>query len=61
MGFDFGFMTRFLISTTELFISMNSFTITERNKNQRMYQWICDKKVILRKFAKDDCLNTELC
>ena len=33
-GCDSGFTTRFWISTIELFVIMNSFTITERNKNQ---------------------------
>ena len=39
-------MTRFWISVTELFITMNSFTVTERNKNQWIYQWICDIQII---------------
>ena len=46
MGRDFGFMTRFWISTTELFVIMNSFMIIERNKNQWIYQWICDIQII---------------
>ena len=29
-----------------LFIIMNSFTITERNKNQWIYQWICHIQII---------------
>ena len=27
------------------FFIMNSFTITERNKNQQIYQWICDIQI----------------
>ena len=46
MDRDFGFMTRFWISTTELFLIMNSFAITERNKIQCIYQWICDIQII---------------
>ena len=64
MGLDFGFMTRFWISTTELFVIMNSFLITERNESMdlSMDMWHSNNmKVILCKFAKDDCLNTELC
>ena len=65
MGHNFRFMTRFGISTSELFVIMNSFTVAERNKDQWIYQWICDIQIILEvmlcKFAKDDCLNTELC
>ena len=34
MGRDLGFTTRFWISTTEFFVIINSFLITERNKNQ---------------------------
>ena len=37
-----GFITRLWVSTTEVFVTMNSFTITERNENQWIYQWICD-------------------
>ena len=33
MGCDFGFMTRFRISTTELPVIVNYFTITERKIN----------------------------
>ena len=39
-------MTRFWISTTELFVIMNSFTITEGNKNQWIYQWMCCVQII---------------
>ena len=46
MGCDFGFMARFWISTTQLFVIMNSFTITERNKNQWIYQWISNIQII---------------
>ena len=46
MGRDFRFITRFWISMTELFIIMNSFMITERKKNQWIYQWICDIQII---------------
>ena len=46
MGRDFRFMPRFWISTTELFVIMNSFTITEGNKNQWIYQWICYVQII---------------
>ena len=42
MGRDFGLMTRSSISKTELFVIMNSLTITEKSKNQWIYQWICD-------------------
>ena len=31
---------------TELFVTMNSFTITEENENQWIYQWICDIQII---------------
>ena len=34
------------ISMTELFVIMNSFTITEINKNQWIYQWIFDIQII---------------
>ena len=47
-GSDLGFTTRFWISITELFVTMNSFTITERNKNQWIYQWICDIQIVLK-------------
>ena len=40
------FGTRFWIFTTELFVIMNSFKITERNKNKWIYQWICDIQII---------------
>ena len=36
MGRDWGFTTKFFISTIELLVIMNSFMITEKNK----YQWI---------------------
>ena len=39
-----GFTTRFWISTTELFATMNSFPITEKKKF--MYQWICGIQII---------------
>ena len=45
-GRDLGFMTKFWISTTELFVIMNSCMITERNKNQWIYQWTCDIQMI---------------
>ena len=45
-GRDMGLKTRFLISMTELLVTMNSFTITERNKNEWIYQWICDFQMI---------------
>ena len=44
-----------------LIVIMNSFIITERCKNQWIYQWICDiqnMKVILLKFVKDHCFWT---
>ena len=47
-GSDLGFTTRFWISITELFVTMNSITITERNKNQWIYQWICDIQIVLK-------------
>ena len=34
------------ISVTELFVVMNSSVITERNKNQWIYQWICNIQII---------------
>ena len=34
------------ISMTELFVIMNSLTITEKNKNQWIYRWICDIQMI---------------
>ena len=46
MGRDFGLMTRSWISKTELFVIMNSLTITEKSKNQWIYQWICDIQII---------------
>ena len=46
MGCDFGSMTRFWISMTELFIIINSFTITERSKIQLIYQWVCGIQII---------------
>ena len=45
-GSDLGFTTRFRISMTELFITMNSFKITEGNENQCIYQLICDIQII---------------
>ena len=45
-GYDLGFTTRFWISMTELFGTMNSFVITERNENQWIYQCICDIQII---------------
>ena len=36
IGCDLGCSTRFWISTTELIVIMNSFPITEKNKNQRI-------------------------
>ena len=45
-GRDAGFTTRFWISKTELFVIMNVFTIAERNKDQWIYQWICDIQII---------------
>ena len=45
-GSDLGFTTRFWISMTELFVTMNSFMITEGNENQWIYQWICDIQII---------------
>ena len=39
-GTDLGFTTRFWISMTELFVSMNYFMITVGNKSQCIYQWI---------------------
>ena len=45
-GSDLGFTTRFWISMTELFVTMNSFMIAERNRNQWIYQWICDIQII---------------
>ena len=45
-GSDLGFTTRFWISMTELFLIMSFFTITGRNKNQWIYQWICDIQIL---------------
>ena len=45
-GSDLGFTTRFWISMTELFVTINSFMITEGNGNQLIYQWICDIQII---------------
>ena len=41
-GHDLGFMTMFWISMTGLLFIMNFFTITQRNQNQWIYQWIYD-------------------
>ena len=53
MGCDFGSMTRFWISMTELFIIINSFMITVRSKNQLIYQWVCGIQIIW----KLSCVN----
>ena len=45
---DLWFTTRFWISMTELFFTMNSFIIAEGNENQWIYQWICDIQIIQR-------------
>ena len=67
---DLGFTTRFWTSLTELFVTMNSVTIAERNKNQWIYQRICDIQVIwklsyvilrLRRSLFLNSLNNELC
>ena len=61
MGRDLGFTAKFWISTIELFVIMNSFTITERNESVdlAMDLWHSnDMKVILLKFAKDHCFWT---
>ena len=42
---DLRFTTRFWISTTELFVILNSFMITERKKSQWIYQWIWDIQI----------------
>ena len=68
-GSDLGFTTRFWISMTELFVTMNSFMIAERNRNQWIYQWICDIQIIWklsylilpRIIVFFNSLNTELC
>ena len=57
----FGSHNKFWISMTELFVTMNSFTITEGSGNQWIYQWICDIQIIwkfLRNFAEDHCFWT---
>ena len=41
-----GVTTRFWISITELLVTMNSFTITERSEYQWIYQWICDIQIM---------------
>ena len=41
-----GSTTRFWISIIKLFVIMNSFMITVRNKNQWILQWICDIQII---------------
>ena len=43
---DLGFTTRFWISMTKSFVTMNSFMITEGNENQWIYQWICEIQMI---------------
>ena len=57
MGSDLGFTTRFWISMTELFVTMNSFTMAEINRNQCIYQWICDIQIIWI-IAKNHCFWT---
>ena len=46
MGRDWGFTTKFFISTIELLVIMNPFMITEKNKYQWIKQWICDIQII---------------
>ena len=48
MGPEQGFTMRFQFFTTELIVIMNSFMKTKRNKNQWIYQWICDIQIILK-------------
>ena len=43
-----GFTARFWISKSELFVIMNSFGITERNKSGWICQWICDIQIMWR-------------
>ena len=45
-GCSLGIMTRFWIFKNELFVIMNFFTITERNKNQWICQWICVTEIM---------------
>ena len=57
-----GFTTRFWISMTELFVTMNSFPITEKKRKSMhlsMDLWHSNNmKVILLNFAKDHCFWT---
>ena len=50
MGRDLGFITRFWMSMTKFFDIMNSFMITEINKTQWFYQWICDTQIMWKLF-----------
>ena len=56
-GSDLGFTMKFWISMTELFVTMNSFTISGRNVNGSVSfkQYV---KVMLPNFAKDHCFWT---
>ena len=46
-GRNLEFTRRFWISSTDLSVTMNSFTITERNLNQwPFFQWICDIQIM---------------
>ena len=59
-GRDLGFTTRFWISKTELFVTVNSFTITERIKNQWIYKWICDiqiRSLFLKSFNTENSVD----
>ena len=56
-GSDLGFTMKFWITMTELFVTMNSFTISGRNVNGSVSfkQYV---KVMLPNFAKDHCFWT---
>ena len=45
---------------TKLFLTINTFVITEGSENQWIYQWICAIQMIwkLSNFAKDHCFWT---
>ena len=58
---DLGFMMRFWIPMTEVFVTMNSFTITKKWKSIGLPTDLChsnDMKVVLPNFAKDHCFWT---
>ena len=67
-GCDLKFITRLWISMIELFVCYHELFHSNRNKNQWIYQWICEIQIMWKLsciFATDhlirNSLNTKLC